>query len=170
MNGEQRKGFDDIQTTGNNHTLTIRVFDVVPSSYALFDILFRGPHRHISVSRCSSCALCSLRHSIAPWMDQADKVSGGMNALNLVGGFGTRLRPLTLTVPKPLVDFANKPMIIHQIEALRDAGVDKVVLAINYRPGVMKDFIKEWEPKARTIDYGAMHVASSLSCHHWHEG
>jgi len=70
-----------------------------------------------------------------------------MKALILVGGFGTRLRPLTLTVPKPLVDFANKPMIIHQIEALRDAGVDTVVLAINYRPSVMKQFIEEWESK-----------------------
>lgn len=40
----------------------------------------------------------------------------GLKALILVGGFGTRLRPLTLTVPKPIVDFANKPMIIHQIE------------------------------------------------------
>lgn len=68
-------------------------------------------------------------------------------ALVLVGGYGTRLRPLTLTVPKPIVDFANKPMIIHQIEALKDAGCDEVVLAINYRPHVMMDFIKEWEVK-----------------------
>ncbi|KAL4539480.1 hypothetical protein Ndes2437B_g02148 [Nannochloris sp. 'desiccata'] len=68
-------------------------------------------------------------------------------ALVLVGGYGTRLRPLTLTVPKPIIDFGNKPMICHQIEALRDAGCDEVVLAINYRPQVMMDFLKEWEVK-----------------------
>lgn len=71
----------------------------------------------------------------------------GLKALILVGGFGTRLRPLTLTVPKPIVDFANKPMIIHQIEALKDAGVTEVVLAINYQPKVMMDFLQEWQEK-----------------------
>lgn len=70
-----------------------------------------------------------------------------MKALILVGGFGTRLRPLTLSVPKPLVDFANKPMILHQIEALKACGVDEVVLAINYQPEVMLSFLKDFETK-----------------------
>lgn len=70
-----------------------------------------------------------------------------MKAVILVGGFGTRLRPLTLSCPKPLVDFANKPMIVWQIEALKAAGVQEVILAINYRPEVMKDFIEEWSER-----------------------
>jgi mannose-1-phosphate guanylyltransferase len=68
-----------------------------------------------------------------------------MKALILVGGFGTRLRPLTLSVPKPIVEFANKPSIIHQIEALVKIGVDEVVLAVNYQPELMSDCMKEWE-------------------------
>jgi mannose-1-phosphate guanylyltransferase len=45
-----------------------------------------------------------------------------MKALILVGGYGTRLRPLTLSRPKPLVEFANKPMMMHQIESLVDVS------------------------------------------------
>jgi len=68
-----------------------------------------------------------------------------MKALILVGGFGTRLRPLTLSVPKPIVEFANKPSIIHQIEALVKVGVKEVVLAVNYQPELMSDCMREWE-------------------------
>lgn len=46
-------------------------------------------------------------------------------------------------MPKPLVEFANKPMIEHQIEALADAGVTDVVLAVNYRPEIMEAALKE---------------------------
>lgn len=53
--------------------------------------------------------------------------ASGVRALILVGGYGTRLRPLTLSRPKPLVEFANKPILMHQIEALVDAGVKQVI-------------------------------------------
>lgn len=65
-------------------------------------------------------------------------------ALILVGGFGTRLRPLTLSKPKPLVEFANRPMIQHQVEALTAAGVTDIVLAVNYRPEIMEGALKEY--------------------------
>lgn len=68
-----------------------------------------------------------------------------MKGLILVGGYGTRLRPLTLSTPKPLVEFANRPMILHQIEALADAGVTDIVLAVNYRPEVMVETLKKYE-------------------------
>jgi len=70
-----------------------------------------------------------------------------MKALILVGGFGTRLRPLTLTLPKPLVEFGNKPMILHQVENLAAAGVTDIVLAVNYRPEIMVSALKKYKEK-----------------------
>lgn len=53
----------------------------------------------------------------------AECTAADMKALILVGGFGTRLRPLTLSRPKPLVEFGNKPILLHQIEALAEVRV-----------------------------------------------
>src|ERR1044071_8103727 len=52
-----------------------------------------------------------------------------MNAVILVGGGGTRLRPLTYSVPKPLIPVLNRPLICHLIANLRRSGVDHVVFA-----------------------------------------
>jgi len=68
-----------------------------------------------------------------------------MKALILVGGFGTRLRPLTLTVPKPCVPFCNKEMVVHQIEALKRAGVSTVILAVSYKPEAMAKLLEPVE-------------------------
>lgn len=68
-----------------------------------------------------------------------------MKALILVGGFGTRLRPLTLTKPKPLVEFCNEPMILRQIKELVNAGVDHVILAVAYRADMMVSFVEQQE-------------------------
>lgn len=75
----------------------------------------------------------------------------GMKALILVGGFGTRLRPMTLTKPKPLVDFGNKPILCHQIEALAKAGVTEVILAINYQPELMMEALIDYQERVSCL-------------------
>lgn len=74
----------------------------------------------------------------------------GIRALILVGGYGTRLRPLTLSRPKPLVEFANKPILLHQIEALVQAGVTEVILAVSYRAEQMEMELTEEAKKLGT--------------------
>jgi mannose-1-phosphate guanylyltransferase len=54
-----------------------------------------------------------------------------MQAVVLAGGFGTRLRPLTYTRPKPLLPVANKPLLQHVLDAMPKA-VDTVVVPVNY--------------------------------------
>jgi NDP-sugar pyrophosphorylase family protein len=56
-----------------------------------------------------------------------------MKAVVLVGGEGTRLRPLTLTSPKPLLPIANQPFLERQLSWLARYGVDEVVLSLGYR-------------------------------------
>jgi mannose-1-phosphate guanylyltransferase len=62
-----------------------------------------------------------------------------MRAVVLVGGFGTRLRPLTLTTPKQMLPVAGRPMIEGVLEHLRRHGVDEVVLSLGYRPDAFTD-------------------------------
>ena len=55
-----------------------------------------------------------------------------MKAVVLVGGFGTRLRPLTLTTPKPMLPIGRVPMVERIVERLVAGGVDEVVLALGF--------------------------------------
>ena len=70
-----------------------------------------------------------------------------MKCLILVGGYGTRLRPLTLSVPKPLVPFCNKSILEHQIAAAVSVGVTHVILAVGYQPREMLAALTELEAK-----------------------
>jgi len=57
-----------------------------------------------------------------------------MRAVVLVGGFGTRLRPLTNSVPKPMLPIGHRPMIARLVDRLGRGGVTEVVLALGFRP------------------------------------
>lgn len=57
-----------------------------------------------------------------------------MQALILAGGKGTRLRPLTVYTPKPMVPVINRPFLLYQIDILRTAGVTDITLSLSYQP------------------------------------
>ena len=94
-----------------------------------------------------------------------------MRAVVLVGGFGTRLRPLTLHTPKQMLPVVNRPMIERVVEHLGRHGITEAVLALGYRPdafqaaypegvcaGVSLHYAIEPEPRDTA---GAIHFAAT---------
>ena len=66
-----------------------------------------------------------------------------MQALILVGGEGTRLRPLTLTVPKPVVPLVDRPFIRYMVDWLARHGVDDIVMASGFLAAGVRDVLGE---------------------------
>jgi mannose-1-phosphate guanylyltransferase len=64
-----------------------------------------------------------------------------MQALILAGGKGTRLRPLTLYTPKPVVPVVNRPFLLYQIDILRRAGVKDITFSLSYQPDKIEDVL-----------------------------
>jgi mannose-1-phosphate guanylyltransferase len=64
--------------------------------------------------------------------------SAQVDAVILVGGQGTRLRPLTLSAPKPMLPTAGLPFLTHLLSRIAEAGIDHVVLGTSYKPGVFQ--------------------------------
>jgi NDP-sugar pyrophosphorylase family protein len=70
-----------------------------------------------------------------------DEGSATVQAVILAGGFGTRLRPLTSTRPKPLIPFANEPFLLHMLRQLASSGFNDVVLSTMYLPEAFDELI-----------------------------
>ncbi|NLG11726.1 MAG: NDP-sugar synthase [Elusimicrobia bacterium] len=66
-----------------------------------------------------------------------------MKALLLSGGKGTRLRPFTLTTPKPLLPIANIPLITWQFEFLRHYGITEIIVGVGYKPESFKKTVEK---------------------------
>ena len=106
----------------------------------------RGGRARCAARSSSTGATCStptpsraagldLRGHRAPERRRAPARGGGrslMQALILAGGEGTRLRPLTSTVPKPVVPLVDRPFIAYMLDWLRGHGVDDVVISCGF--------------------------------------
>jgi mannose-1-phosphate guanylyltransferase len=71
-----------------------------------------------------------------------------MKAVLLVGGKGTRLRPLTYRVPKPLVPVMGKPLMMHVIDSLPDE-VDETIVPVGYKRDMMEDYLSKNPPRRK---------------------
>ncbi|HEY7256114.1 MAG TPA: NDP-sugar synthase [Solirubrobacterales bacterium] len=71
-----------------------------------------------------------------------------MQAIVLVGGEGTRLRPLTATVPKPALPLVDRPLLAYTVEWLAGHGVTEVVLACGFLPDVLRQALAGEEERA----------------------
>jgi mannose-1-phosphate guanylyltransferase len=76
-----------------------------------------------------------------------------LRAVVLVGGFGTRLRPLTHHRPKQMLPIVHRPMIEHVVGHLVDHGVDDVVLSLGYQPDGFRDAYPRGRCAGATLHY-----------------
>jgi mannose-1-phosphate guanylyltransferase len=76
-----------------------------------------------------------------------------VEAILVVGGLGTRLRPLTDDLPKSLLPVAGAPIVLHQITRARNAGVVHVVLATSYRAELFTHVLADESSVGVTVDY-----------------
>jgi len=59
----------------------------------------------------------------------------------LCGGLATRMRPLTETIPKALIELNGEPFLAHQLRLLSSRGIDRVVLCVGYRGEMIRDYV-----------------------------
>ena len=65
-----------------------------------------------------------------------------MKAMIFAAGLGTRLKPLTDTMPKALVPLAGKPLLQWQVEKLRDAGITDIIVNVHHFPDMIIDTVR----------------------------
>ena len=76
-----------------------------------------------------------------------------VKAVILAGGLGTRLRPLTLKTPKPMLPLGKKPILEHLINWNKKNGVKSIVLCVSYRKEKIQDYFKDGKKFGVNIEY-----------------
>jgi MurNAc alpha-1-phosphate uridylyltransferase len=71
----------------------------------------------------------------------------------LAGGLATRLRPVTETIPKALIEVAGKPFVAHQLQYLRQQGVTSVTLCIGYLGEMIQEFVGDGSHWGLRVSY-----------------
>src|SRR5580700_2575048 len=71
----------------------------------------------------------------------------------LAGGLATRLRPLTETIPKSLIEIDGEPFLAHQLRLLKNRGIARVVLCLGYLGEMVRDFAGSGDSFGLELEY-----------------
>ena len=80
------------------------------------------------------------------------------SAVLLAAGRGTRMRELTEDLPKPMIPVRGKPILLHIIEGLRSAGVERVQIIVGYKADVVRDFFGNGSAFGVAVEYATQVV------------
>jgi len=81
------------------------------------------------------------------------KQMSSLQGVILVAGEGTRLRPLTFTIPKPLISVFGKPLVVHEMEALKEAGITDLTLVIGHLGWMFREALSDGSRLGVSIKY-----------------
>jgi histidinol-phosphate phosphatase family protein len=95
--------------------------------------------------------------------DLTEPLQHPTQAVILAGGRGTRLKPLTDTRPKPMIEILGKPFLAYQIEQLRDQGFEKILLLLGYLPDVVQDYFGDGSRWGVKIEYSVTAVENETA-------
>ena len=76
-----------------------------------------------------------------------------MKAIILAGGFGTRIKPLTVNTPKPMLPLVNRPILVHVIDLLKKHGIDEVLMLLYYYPDIIKNYFGDGSEFDLRVEY-----------------
>src|SRR3972149_212496 len=76
-----------------------------------------------------------------------------MKAVVLAGGFGTRIKPLTYTIPKPMLPLAGKPILEHVIDLLKNHGINEAIFLLYFQPEVITNHFHDGREFGIKINY-----------------
>ncbi len=76
-----------------------------------------------------------------------------MKAIVLAGGVGSRLRPITIERPKPMITIVNKPTLAHILDLLKRNGITEVIITVQYQAGIIQDYFNDGSNLGMNITY-----------------
>ncbi len=76
-----------------------------------------------------------------------------MKAVVMAGGAGSRLRPITIERPKPMITLVNKPVIGHILSLLGSYGITEVIITLQYLPNMFRDYFGDGSNLGMKITY-----------------